>query len=153
MKTQNMFFFQNYAQTSGSSLFGGLLHKCKIHYFTDFRKLSLTSANMHCNNSHDQQYDQHDKLVSGVSYLTNISNINMSDVGSEPVKLCFRKRDLADCSYQPHKIRVIKEKRFSVQLVAVDQVNPPVNATINSFLQRTRGGLRKGQAIQNTSKT
>ena len=150
MITKNIFFSQNYAQTSGSTLFGGLLHKCKVQYFTEFQRLSNTY--MHHNNSdNQQQYHQHNKLVSAISYITNVSNINMSDIGSQPVQLCFCKGDLPDCNYQPGTIRVTKGKRFSVKLVAVDQVNHPVNATIHSFLPRTGGGLEKDQATQNTS--
>lgn len=50
-----------------------------------FHKFS--SANIHYNNSSNHQYDQLDMLVSRISYMTNISNIDMSDIGSQPVKL------------------------------------------------------------------
>ena len=81
--------------------------------------------------------------------MTHISNLNISDIGSEPVQLCFCKDNLADYNYQPDPIRVNKGKGFSVELVAVDQVKHPVNATIHSLLFKTLGGLRKDQATQN----
>ena len=139
INTQNIFFSQNYAQTSGSSLFGGLINQCKLQHSTELQNISPP------NNPHP------DMFVSGISYMTNISNINMLDVSSQPTQLCFCKGNLPDCNYQPDPIRVNKGKRFSVELIAMDQVNHPVDATINSILDRTVGGLGMGQATQNTS--
>ena len=98
-------------------MFGGLIDKCKIHHFTEFQKFSHTDF------SGNQENDSQNGPINGLSFMSNISNINMLDIGSRPVQLCFCKSNLPDCSYQPGTIRVTKGKRFSVQLVAVDQVN------------------------------
>ena len=111
LSTQNIFFSKNHAQTSGSSLFGGLLHKCKVQHFMEFQR--LLSTKFYIYSSSDQQHYKHanETTISGISYLTNISNINVSDIGSQPVHLCFCKSDLPDCSYQPDT-GLRKEKDF-----------------------------------------
>ena len=158
-----IYFSQNYAKILGSSLFGGLLHQCKIQYFAEFQKAFISHTNMHCKyidcSAGDTPYgpvdnsSRHERLVNGTTYLTNISNINLSDVSSEPVKICFCKNGLPDCTDQPGTIRVTKGKKFSVHLVAVDEVDNPVGATIHSYLSKTGGGFGSGQTEQNTSKT
>ena len=148
---KNILFLENSAHTSGSSLFGGLIDRCKVHHFTEHKKFLQTNYKP---SSHLQQHqDYRDSLVNGVDYIRNISNIGLSDIGSLPVQLCFCKYDKPNCDYEPDPIRVVKGKRFSVELVAVDQVNHPVNATIYSSLYKTGGGFMKGQSIQNTTKT
>ena len=139
---RSIFFSQNSADVSGSSLFGGLIDRCKVLHFTE--KL-LCSSNS--NKTHQTT------VVDGISYLEDITNIDRLDIGSEPVQLCFcNSDDLPDCNYQPQTIRIAKGKRFSVSLVAVDQVNHPVNATVYSSLNNAGGGFKKDQAIQNTTK-
>ena len=144
VNTQNIIFSQNHAMVSGSSLFGGLLDRCKLHYFTEFENYSHTYSLLQ---------NSQGVLVRGISYIINISNVNVSDISSEPVKLCFCKDNLPDCMYEPDPVRVTKGKRFFVDVVATDQVNHPVIATIHSHLLRTGGGLGKGQATQTTNKT
>ena len=91
--------------------------------------------------------------MNGISYMSNISNINTSEISSEPVQLCFCKGGIPDCNYQPDPIRVIKGKIFFVEIVAVDQVGHYIDANIHSQLLRTGGGLGSGQENQNTSET
>ena len=144
INSQNIFFSHNHAITSGSSFYGGLINRCKLQHFTEFQNLSQSDIDSPTNSSQDV-------FVGGLSYMTHISNLNISDIGSEPVQLCFCKDNLADCNYQPNPIRVNKGKGFSIELVAVDQVKHPVNATIHSLFFKTLGGLRKDQATQNIS--
>ena len=127
--THIIFFSQNYALTPGSSLFGEVLHQCKIRQFSKLPAID----NQTCNRSNEP--------------VNTISNIETSDLGTEPYRLCFCQGGLFDCSFQPDVIRVSKGKKFSVQLVAVDQVNNLVNATIHSILSRTGGGL--GDMVKN----
>ena len=139
---RSIFFSQNSANVSGSSLFGGLIDRCKVLHFTE-KLLCSSNSNM----THQTT------VVDGISYLEDITNIDRLDIGSEPVQLCFcNSDDLPDCNYQPQTIRIAKGKRFSVSLVAVDQVNHPVNATVYSSLNNAGGGFKKDQAIQNTTK-
>ena len=138
----NIHFSQNHAHTSGSSLFGGLVDRCKIQHFSELQEfIPHTSVPRNIN------------TVNGISYMSNISNINMSEISSEPVQLCFCKGGIPDCNYQPDPIRVIKGKKFFVKIVAVDQVGHYIDAKIHSQLLRTGGGLGSGQENQNTNKT
>ena len=125
-------FADNHAYISGSNIFGGLLDRCTISKFSA------------------RHYRQHN-IVDGATYFTYISEINQFDsVSSEPVRVCFcNESKLPDCSYHPQPVKVQKGKRFSVSLVAVDQVNNTVpNATIRSHL--LYGGLGENQLIQST---
>ena len=47
----------------------------------------------------------------------------------------------------------IRDRLFTVPLVAVDQVNRTINATIRSSLSSTLGGLDEDQSTQNTSES
>ena len=146
VNTQNIHFSQNHAHTSGSSLFGGLVDRCKIQHFSELQDfIPHTTVHQHESCSI--------KTVNGISYMSNISNINMSAISSEPVQLCFCKSGIPDCNYQPDPIRVIKGKKFFVEIVAVDQVGHYIDANIHSQLLRTGGGLGSGQENQNTNKT
>ena len=110
-----------------------MLDQCKI-----------AMDNKTCNQSNDS--------VNTISFIKNISNIELSDLGTEPYKLCFCRGSQFNCSFEHDDIRVRKGKRFSVELVAVDRVNHPVNATIHSLLATTGRGLGEDQEYQNTSK-
>ena len=146
--TQNIFFSQNLAYISGSTLFGGLLDRCKLEHFSELQHVTNDTTV-------PRRESLNVTIVNGISYLTNISNINVSEISSEPVQLCFCKPDGVgpDCDYQPDPIRVIKGKRFSIKVAAVDEVGHLVSASIHSHLRSTRGGLEGGQEFQNTSKT
>ena len=144
ISTQNVFFSQNYANISGPSLFGGQIGQCKLQHLSELQ--NSTSINV-------PQSGYGDKIVSGILYMTNISNINISEVSSKPVQLCFCKSNIPDCNYQPDPIRVIKGKRFTVEVVAVDQVNHLTSASVQSLLPQTGGGFGSGQVIQNVSET
>ena len=145
---QNIYFSQNHANTSGSSLFGGLLDRCKLHHSSE-----LQDVTNHTTVPRGESRNL--KIVNGISYLTNISIINMSEISSEPVQLCFCKPNGVDtdCDYQPDPVRVIKGKRFSIKVAAVDEVGHLISTRINSRLRSTGGGFGSGQEFQNTSKT
>ena len=134
---KSVYFLHNTVRVSGSSLFGGLIDRCKVFHFTE--QLLTNSYQLH----------HLATVVHGVSYLKKISNIDLSDIGSQPVQLCFCIKEKPDCDHQPNPVSVIKGKRFSIELVALDQLSHPVNAMIHSSLFRTGGGLLKGQGMQN----
>ena len=58
-----------------------------------------------------------------------------------------------DCNYQWPITRVKKGRPSVVTLVAVDQVNHTVNATIRSYLSSQAGGLGEGQQSQSAYET
>ena len=135
---KSIMFSQNSADLSGSSLFGGLIDRCKVLHFTEKLMCSGNKSNV--------------TIVDGISYLEDITNVDRSDIGSGPVQLCFCNNGVPDCNHHPQTIRIAKGKGFPISLVAVDQVGHPINATIHSSLQNAGGGFRKGQELQNTTK-
>ena len=70
-------------------------------------------------------------LLDGVSYIQNITNINLSSTASDPVCLCFCKNGQPDCSYQPHTVYINSEGSGTLSAVAVDQVNTAIPAMHN----------------------
>ena len=107
-------FGDNFATSSGDNLFGGLLDRCTV--------VSLMDSSM---------------FVSGaVARLEEISNIDRSSlntISSDPVRVCFCGDDnLPDCSRQNYSIEVKRGDAFSIPVAAVDQVNNPVTATVQS---------------------
>ena len=131
----NVFFSENIASEQGSNLFGGLLDRCVPSSFAEVYNTE-TILN-----------------YTGVTYLGNISNIELHSISSEPVRICFcNSEHEPDCSYQPPTIRVQKGKEFSVSLVAVDQVNHTVNADISSVLSSPLGGFGEDQQTQSVER-
>ena len=128
----NIKFVGNVAHKSGRILFGGLLDRCS---FGPFKMDEVTP-----------------KITDSVTLLASIANItNFNSIGSDPVRVCFCNDSQPDCSYEPTPICVKKGHPFTVSLVAVDQVNNTVNATIYSSLKFRASGLGEGQLKQSTS--
>ena len=132
-------FEYNYANYSGSNLFGGLLDRCIASPFAEVHSTdSLTLAN----------------VINGVSYLRYIANntIRLDSISSHPVRVCFcTEEEVPNCSYQPPRRKVMKGQMFTVTLVAIDQVNHTVsNATIHIYTSFSESGLGEGQLIQET---
>lgn len=129
-------FADNFAHAAGSSLFGGLLDRCNV---SPFAKLNIYAINAYRLN------------ISGVSYLTNVSTgIESSSVSSLPTKVCHCIHNQPNCSYQQQiPVEIEKGQSFSVQLSAVDQIERPVNAIIQSILGFNGSGLAEGQLTRN----
>ena len=87
-----------------------------------------------------------------LSTITNIqANQTNSLLASKPVRLCFCKEGVQNCSFQPPAFHVKKGHSFKVQAVAVDHVNNPVSsAIIHSDPSSDRAGLSTGQQSQKT---
>ena len=125
----------NYASKAGSSLYGGLLDRCSISALSDVYFYYNLSALF--------------VPVSGVAYFQNVTySENISLISSDPVRVCFCRNETPDCDYQWPTIIVKKGYRFSIHLVAVDQVNHTVTALIRSFLSSQVAGLKEGQQSQ-----
>ena len=134
--TKTVFFSENTASEQGPNLFGGLLDRCIPSPFAEV-------------------YQKPRIHYSGVTYLGNISNIDIDNdsISSQPVRVFFcNSEHEPDCSYQPPNIRIQKGKAFNVSLVAVDQVNHTVHANLSSFLFSPHGGFGEGQQTQNVEK-
>ena len=114
----------NSAGVSGSTLFGGLLDRCIIK--PQFYKTA----------------------ISGVNAFQKLSNVESDMISSHPVQMCFCRDFQPDCDYQSEPIQVQRQKTFSVQLIAYDQVNHTTKATVESSLKSSAGGLGEGQGTQ-----
>lgn len=128
-------FSRNRARTAGSTLFGGLLDRCIV---SPFAKLNIYAINAY-------RLD-----ISGITYFKNVSTeINSSSISSLPTRVCHCIRGHPACSYkQKEPIKVKKGESFSVSVVAVDQIDHPVNAIIQSILKFNGSGLAEGQLTQ-----
>ena len=140
LRTQSMYFSRNYAEISGSTLYGGLLDRCAVSQFAEVRKKF----------AHDFETRN-----SGIAYFKNVSyyyNTNEfilereTPISSDPVRVCLCINSEHECTLQNYNaIRVKKGEVFTVSLVAVDQVGKPVNATIQTSLMLSGSGLAEGQ--------
>ena len=126
-------FTNNFAHYSGSTLFGGLLDRCTVSPFAE-------------------AYTAIGDSITGLEYFHLITNVKESSVSSLPVRACFCVNNQPNCSYHLPVKQITKGEKFTVMLVAVDQVNKTVNnATIRSFLSSKLGGFGENQLNQTTS--
>ena len=141
-------FNNNFAVHSGQSLHGGLLDRCTVTFKAEIYK-------SHFYDSHNKEaYPSGRILLSGYSNFLNITNATIDSISSDPVRICFCKREYPDCNYKPPIFNAKKGDTFNVSLVAVDQVNHTLpNTTIHSSLAYTEGGLGEGQLMQKTKDT
>ena len=141
----NTNFTENYAEISGSTLYGGLLDRCTVS----------PSAEVYI--KYNDFYGVQPGAMSGTEYITSITNINATSVNSDPVRICFcnnNTNNKPDCHLKPPVIHTPKGRNFTVSLVAVDQLNNTIShATIHSSLNSTESGVREGQLIQKTSES
>ena len=140
LKILNMNFTQNQARISGQSLYGGLLDRCTVSPFGETYEEHIFH----------EEYKTLAGLPNGVAYLSMVSNIHdYEQISSEPVQLHFCRDGQPDYSYQGSLITIKSGETFSVPLVAIDQVNHTVNATVRSSLHSHESGLGEGQLVQN----
>ena len=134
--TRSISFSRNFARTSGSSLFGGLLDRCTVSPFAEIHNII------------GQHYENN------IEYLRNTSNAEIDSISSHPTRVCFCDNNLPRCNsdYQRRLIKVMKGETFTLSLVAVDHVDQTVNATIQSSLAFTESGLGDGQLMQRVTK-
>lgn len=132
-------FIDNYATKSGPSLYGGLLDRCSVSRITGLKSKHLEDINVTVIGT--------PRTIRSTQWQEDSQNLMIS---SDPVRICFCRGMDPDCSYQWPDISVMKGHPFTVALVAVDQVNHSVNATIRSSLSSPRGGLGEGQQSQSS---
>ena len=142
MTAINIDFTDNYASIAGSNLYGGLLDRCISNPFTFFYfKVNRTDT------------VQNNLTINGVTYFVNVSNTdsNLDSISSDPVRVCFCKDDLPDCSYHPLTKEVKKGETFHQSLVAVDQVDHVLSKVlVHTSLMFKESGLGEGQLSQKT---
>ena len=122
-------FFNNSAMSSGDNLFGGLLDRCTV--------ISNKSAvNLEPNGI---------KRFKTISHLTSYDTIS-----SRPVRLCICSETMTiECGKHAVSIQVKMSDSFSLYVVAVDQVNKTVPATV--FSSFTNHLLEESETIRRIS--
>lgn len=143
LSLHNVEFDNNYAKSSGSTLFGGLLDRCIASPFNEVeRTIDLTSNSF-------LVYDEH-----GLQYLMDITTgITTHSISSNPVQICLCTDDnnhICNRIMQTH-VFVKKGYPFNISLTAVDQIYRPVYAIIQGHLQSTESLITEGQAKKVTS--
>ena len=132
----NIDFDLNSANVSGSTLFGGLLDRCRVSLFNEVdRTIDLT----------DNQFLTY--KGDGLQYLFDISSGNTKQtISSYPVQLCPCENGQPVCGYKVHSdVSVRRGETFTLSVMAVDHVYSPVNATIQGYLSSTESNLVSGQ--------
>ena len=133
-------FTNNIAQYSGSNIFGGLLDRCTVSPYAEIYS------------KYDPNLKQKPDIVNGVTFITTVSTIIINttriSISSEPVQICFCENGRPNCDLKQWDIATKKGYVFEISLVAIDQVNQTVNATIRSSLSSIHGGLDEDQASQ-----
>ena len=128
LKKQGFFRLQNNtASYAGDNLFGGLLDRCSLNPYGN----PLLQAGSD----------------SYLEYL-NQGSIDLDSVSSLPVRMCLCVDNHPDCNQQPSIKFVQKGELFNISVVAVDQVNHTVNATVLCTLSSPEAGLGEGQLSQ-----
>ena len=124
---KNVYFEHNRARIAGSSLYGGLLDRCRI---SPLAELLLSNA------SESSTLSNRTITVGGLAYFHSISNVKTSDIASPPVRVCFCRDGQPDCSYNPAPVPIRKDQltEIPLTLAVLDQVNRPIEATIYNRL-------------------
>ena len=121
-------FFNNTAEVSGESLFGGLLDRCIV---STFAEPNINNMNI------DYSFSNGTEVTDGHEYLKMISNVEDRHISSHPIRVCFCRegQGTPDCSYQPEPIRINKDQhqKIAISLSVVNQIDQPLKeATIYS---------------------
>ena len=131
--TKSLYFSKNYANISGSTLYGGLLDRCALNPF----------AEVYCH------YDMHNNSFTGKTYFEHVSKVTCKhlSISSKPVRVCFCTKDQSvhHCSINKSQVDVRKGETFNVSLVAVDQNFRQLNANIQASILSAGSGLAEGQ--------
>ena len=135
---KSMYFSNNLANISGSTLYGGLLDRCAVSQFAEYY--------VHKNRGGGDR--------EGIAYFKKVSTIANVSISSGPVRICFCTNfssSMHDCIDQDRKLNkeVKKGEAFTVSLVPVDQIGQPVNATIQASLNSAKSGLGEGELSKN----
>ena len=132
----NIDFDLNYASISGSTLFGGLLDRCRVSLFNEVDRTIDLADNQFLTYKGD-----------GLQYLFDISTGNTNQtISSYPVQLCLCVKGQPVCGYKVHSAAAVRRgETFTLSVMAVNHVYSPVNATIQGYLYSTESNLISGQ--------
>ena len=136
--------FEDNEADRGSNIYGGLLDRCTVSPFAEVYKLYYPKD--------PTQYRP--DVMNGVTYMSKITNIvDLDSISSGPVRICICMNGKhKNCNRSMISVSVKKGEEFKVHLVAVDQVNHSLDATVLSSLTYPRSGLGEGQLAQVTKR-
>ena len=147
LRTQCVYFSQNYANISGSTLYGGLLDRCIVSQFTEVNYKYQLSKGYRDGNAYFKNVSTIDHALHVPQELSSATNTSISSL---PVRVCLctnNEHDIGKCNNKT-SIEVKKGHEFTLSVVAVDQVGQPVDAIIQAalrFTKRAKSGLVEGQ--------
>ena len=136
---QNFRFANNTAYSSGSDIYGGLLDRCQASLYAEARQ-KYKGKNSELN-------------LLGTPYLKIISNTNEDMISSDPVKICFCINKSQNCSLTDYSVDSLKGEMNTIEIVAVDQVEHAISASVRLYLSSEKSGLGEGQLTQYVSNT
>ena len=139
---ESLRFTDNHATMTGSILFGGLLDRCTVSKFSRVGVDSPFNTNAKLENSLD-----------GVDFFQTVTNTtDLSAIDSYPVRVCHCVNGKPRCDLGQHRtVHVMKGEAFNVSVVAVNQVNKTINASLFSYTASTKGHLGNAQYLKNVS--
>ena len=135
---QNIHFSENHASIQGENLYGGLLDRCTTSIFSPLNNLRM------------KKYIPN--FINGTTLFKTVTGlVELDSVSSDPLRVCFCHKGKPDCQYQPPPVRVKKGEIFVVSLVAVDQTEHSVSATIRSLLKSNVSSIGQCQLVQDAT--
>ena len=72
--------------------------------------------------------------IDGLTYFLSEGRLNgTNEIASDAVRICFCYDSIHNCSFRQPNINARKNEKFILTVVAVDQVNHTVDASIHSY--------------------
>ena len=118
-----LLFKNNFANNSGSTLYGGQLNECRLYYETNYSADNCTCR--YDNTAHNGYSDDALGIFMNISRIHNESEAKLS-ISSQAALLefCEGERSLDD------PIKLHPGEKFNIMVVALDQIGSPVPITI-----------------------
>ena len=142
-KVQCIYFSQNYANISGSTLYGGLLDRCSLNQAAEVNYMYYEKYYNGIGNAYFKNISIPTYELEKTRDVRTVSTTNLS-IASGPVRVCFCINDGHNCTHQSY-IEVKKGQTFTKSLTAIDQIGQPVDAIVESSLSFADSGLAEGQ--------
>ena len=134
LKPRSLYFSENSASMSGSTLYGGLIDRCAVSQFAEVRT---------------KYTELYKGEGDGILYLKHISTIIESSmsISSRPVKVCLCIDNEHSCTHQRH-IEIERGKTFAISLAAIDEIDHMVSGIIHASFRLAGSVVASGQATR-----
>ena len=147
-----LIFVNNSATEYGSVLYGGFLNRCKpptLDSDEDSNGFILDLFNqlsqLNPNNDAIGLFDQ-------LSQLSDSSPVTELGVSSDPIQVCFCVNDTSSCTSDTVSVSTVRGETFTISVVALDQVNKPVPASIRAETPSDTGSNAEFGELQTIQK-